>query len=99
MLSLLLVNQTNTVKLCYTFSSMCRYYKVVAPNTIRPNSEFHVAVSTPFTSQNTFVSISIVELSYAGRNFSIYDRLVVQPYATSLAKLEVNSSRISIIFR
>ncbi|GJQ86520.1 hypothetical protein Trydic_g10420 [Trypoxylus dichotomus] len=65
------------------------YYKVVAPNTIRPNSEFHVAVSTQFASQNTIVSISIVDASSTGRNLSIYDKLVVQPYATNVAKLEI----------
>lgn len=78
---------------------MRRYYKVVAPNIIRPNSEFHVAVSTQFTSQNTFVSISIGGLSDAGKNYSIYDRLAVQPYETNVAKLEViKNNTISINF-
>lgn len=73
----------------FFFFLLRRYYKVVAPNTIRPNTEFHVAVSTQYTPQNTFVSISVSGLSYVGRNFSVYERLAVQPFATSIAKLEV----------
>ncbi|KRT84591.1 hypothetical protein AMK59_1112, partial [Oryctes borbonicus] len=78
-----------TVACIFSKGNGLGYYKVVAPNTIRPNSEFHVAVSTQFTAQNTIASISIVDASSAGKNLSIYDRLVVQPYATNVAKLEI----------
>lgn len=56
---------------------------------VRPNSEYHVAVSTQGTSVPTSVTVSLVGRQDNGRVFNAEQSLVVEPYTTRVARLEV----------
>lgn len=63
---------------------------MIGPRTIRPNSEYHAAVSIESVSAPTIVSASIQGLSYDGRPFSVDDSISVPPYSTRVVHLQVS---------
>lgn len=68
---------------------MCRFYKVVGPRTVRPNSEYHVAVSIQQTSEPTTVRATLQGISPNGSIYTSEDRVEVQPYTSRILRLEV----------
>lgn len=69
--------------------AMCRFYKVVGPRVVRPNSEYHVAVSIQQTSEPTTVTATLQGISLNGSIYSSEDRVEVQPYTSRICRLEV----------
>lgn len=72
-----------------------RFYRVVGPKIVRPNSEYHVAVSTQETSVPTSVVVQIVGRQETGRVFTAEQSLVIEPYATRIVRLEVKKLKNS----
>ncbi|KAJ9578051.1 hypothetical protein L9F63_025087, partial [Diploptera punctata] len=66
-----------------------KYYTVLAPRVLRPNSEYHVAVSTQMVSQPTTVIIEVGGKQYGGGVFQTTQSVTVEPYTTHIVKLEI----------
>ncbi|EFA04694.1 CD109 antigen-like Protein [Tribolium castaneum] len=65
------------------------FYKVVGPRAVRPNSEYHVAVSIQQTSEPTTVRATLQGISPNGSIYTSDDRVEVQPYTSRILRLEV----------
>ncbi|CAH1108875.1 unnamed protein product [Psylliodes chrysocephalus] len=65
------------------------YYNVVGPRVIRPNSEYHCAVSVQATSEPTTVTALLQGISFNGTPFFTQDQVVIQPYGSRLCSLQV----------
>jgi CD109 antigen len=66
-----------------------RFYTVVAPRVLRPNSEYHVAITTQETSQPTTVTVAVSGKQHGGGMFEASQTVSVEPYTTHIVKLEV----------
>ncbi|KAF5298450.1 hypothetical protein FQR65_LT01229 [Abscondita terminalis] len=67
------------------------YYKVIAPRVVRPNSEYHAAVTIQETSLPTTINITLLGISNNGKSFNGYDSVTVLPYSTKIAKIQVGN--------
>ncbi|KAK4880764.1 hypothetical protein RN001_008910 [Aquatica leii] len=67
------------------------YYKVIAPRVIRPNSEYHAAITIQETSTPTTVNVSLLGLANTGKSFEAHDSITVLPYNTKIANLRVGN--------
>lgn len=56
---------------------------------LRPNSEYHVAVTTQETSQPTTVTVEVSGKQHGGGMFEASQTVSVEPYTTHIVKLEV----------
>ncbi|XP_069677480.1 CD109 antigen-like isoform X2 [Periplaneta americana] len=65
------------------------FYTIVAPKVLRPNSEYHVAVTTQKTSQPTLVTIGVGGKQHGGGMFQTSQTVTVEPYTTHVVKLEI----------
>lgn len=65
------------------------FYTVVAPRVLRPNSEYHVAITTQDTSQPTTVTVAVSGKQHAGGMFEASQTVSVEPYITHIVKLEI----------
>ncbi|XP_067624065.1 thioester-containing protein 1 allele R1 isoform X2 [Eurosta solidaginis] len=63
-------------------------YSIIAPNTLRPNSQYHVAVSVHKSPEPVRVKLGIIGSSYT--NFKFAD---VRPYSTELVQFELPALR------
>ncbi|KAJ8921010.1 hypothetical protein NQ315_015806 [Exocentrus adspersus] len=66
-----------------------RYYNVIGPRVIRPNSEYHCAISLESISEPTSVTATIQGNSYNGSSFFTRDLVIIQPYTSKICALEV----------
>lgn len=67
-----------------------RYYSIVAPRIVRPNSEYHVAVSIVGVSEPTTTFVELSGQLDSGESFAVSESIVVEPYATRVLALEVS---------
>lgn len=65
------------------------FYTVVAPRVLRPNSEYHVAITTQETSQPTTVTVEVAGKQHGGGMFEAIQTVSVEPYTTHIVKLEI----------
>ncbi|XP_021920080.1 CD109 antigen-like isoform X2 [Zootermopsis nevadensis] len=65
------------------------FYTIVAPRVLRPNSEYHVAVTTQKTSQPTTVTVAVGGKQHGGGVFQATQTVSVEPYTTHIVKLEI----------
>ncbi|GFG28314.1 hypothetical protein Cfor_11328, partial [Coptotermes formosanus] len=65
------------------------FYTVVAPRVLRPNSEYHVAITTQETSQPTTVTVEVGGRQHVGGMFAASQTVSVEPYTTRIVKLEI----------
>ncbi|KAG5896879.1 hypothetical protein JTB14_033520 [Gonioctena quinquepunctata] len=65
------------------------FYNVVGPRVIRPNSEYHCAVSVQETSEPTSVTAVLQGVSFNGTPFLAQDQIVVQPYSSGICRLQI----------
>ncbi|CAH0556688.1 unnamed protein product [Brassicogethes aeneus] len=65
------------------------YYQVLGPRIIRPNSEFHCAISIQYTSEPTQITCELQGSSLNGTPFFNQDQVVVNPYTSRFCRLEV----------
>ncbi|KAK0179673.1 hypothetical protein PV327_005405 [Microctonus hyperodae] len=68
------------------------YYTVVAPKVVRPNSEYHVAVSTAGVSVPSTIAVILDGELDNGDSFRVSHEDVVEPYATRIFKLEIGDT-------
>ncbi|KAJ8680026.1 hypothetical protein QAD02_015813 [Eretmocerus hayati] len=68
------------------------YYSIVAPRWVRPNSEYHVAVSVIGVSEPTSTFIELSAQLDSGESFAVSDTIVVEPYATRVLSLEIGDT-------
>ena len=66
---------------------------MLAPRILRPNSEYHVAVSTQMVSEPTTVIFGVVGTDTDGEEVDISQSVTVEPYSTQTAKLKVSKIR------
>ncbi|XP_063245195.1 CD109 antigen-like isoform X2 [Bacillus rossius redtenbacheri] len=65
------------------------FYTVVAPKVLRPNTEYHAAITTQGVSQPTRVTVEVGGRQDAGGMFTVKDTVSVEPYTTRIVKLEI----------
>ncbi|XP_023714120.1 CD109 antigen isoform X3 [Cryptotermes secundus] len=65
------------------------FYTIVAPRVLRPNSEYHVAITTQKTSQPTTVTVGVGGNQHGGGTFQASQTVTVSPYTTHIVKLEI----------
>jgi hypothetical protein len=59
---------------------------------LRPNSEYHVAITTQKTSQPTTVTVGVGGNQHGGGTFQASQTVTVSPYTTHIVKLEVREN-------
>uniref|UniRef100_A0A1B6EFY6 TEP1-F n=1 Tax=Clastoptera arizonana TaxID=38151 RepID=A0A1B6EFY6_9HEMI len=65
------------------------YYTIVAPRVLRPNTEYHVAVSTLGVSEPTTVVVAVGGKQDSGGTFRTSQFVTVEPYVSRIVKLEI----------
>ncbi|XP_011302420.1 CD109 antigen isoform X2 [Fopius arisanus] len=68
------------------------YYTVVAPKVVRPNSEYHVAVSITGVSTPSEIIVELDGILDNGEIFRVYHEDIVEPYITRLYKLDIGDT-------
>jgi hypothetical protein len=69
-----------------------RFYTILAPRVLRPNSEYHVAITTQKTSLPTIVTVAVGGNQHGGGTFQATQTVTVSPYTTQIVKLEVSDN-------
>lgn len=69
------------------------YYTIVSPKVLRPNSEYHVAVSTQGTTQPTTVVVDVGGKQDSGGVLKVTQFVKVDPFATRIVRLEVSCQK------
>lgn len=82
---------------CHFFLVNCQYtlpsfFSVVGPKTLRIDEPYKVAVSNHVMNRNVTVKVGIVGASYDGREFEVFDDVVVAPGDTETRQLYVSES-------
>nr|XP_018897644.1 PREDICTED: CD109 antigen-like isoform X2 [Bemisia tabaci] len=65
------------------------FYSVIAPKVLRPNTEYHVAVSVEDASQPTSVIVQVGGKQDSGGTFRTSEYVTLAPYASQIVKLEI----------
>ncbi|XP_075211329.1 CD109 antigen-like isoform X2 [Lycorma delicatula] len=65
------------------------YYTIVGPRILRPNSDYHVAVTAVGVSQPTTVIVEVGGKQDSGGSFKTSQFITVEPYVTRILKLEI----------
>ncbi|XP_017876968.1 CD109 antigen-like isoform X2 [Ceratina calcarata] len=65
------------------------YYSIVAPKIVRPDSEYHVTVSTNGVSTPSNIYVELNATFDNGEKFNLSQIALVQPYSTRILKFEV----------
>jgi CD109 antigen len=68
---------------------ICRFYTVVAPRVLRPNSEYHVSVSTHGVDRTTQVTVDVGGRQDSGNQFTAGQSASVEPRTTRIIKIDV----------
>lgn len=92
------VLEKSSVARCNKCELLSRYYTIVAPRVIRPNTEFHVAVSTVNVGQPTTVKVDVGGKQDSGGSFRISQFVTVSPYENRILKLEVSMTIYMVRF-
>lgn len=80
----------STSNLTVVFLPTRFYYTIVSPKVLRPNSEYHVAVSTQGTTQPTTVVVDVGGKQDSGGVLKVTQFVKVDPFATRIVRLEVS---------
>ncbi|KAK6619003.1 hypothetical protein RUM44_003385 [Polyplax serrata] len=65
------------------------YYAITGSKVLRPNGDYHAAVSVLGTSQPTQVSVEVSGKPDSGGTFTVTQNVLVSPYSTQIIKLEI----------
>ncbi|XP_044019727.1 CD109 antigen-like isoform X2 [Aphidius gifuensis] len=68
------------------------YYTVIAPKVVRPNSEYHVAVSTSGVSTPMTIAVELNGDLDNGDTFGVAHQDPVEPYTTRIFKLDIGDT-------
>lgn len=95
------VKNCSDIALSLLFFFFSRFYTVVAPKVLRPNSEYHVSVSTHGVERATQVWVEVGGRQDSGGRFSAGQGTTVEPRTTRIIKIEVSLSlkHTQIIFK
>jgi len=80
-----------TILNIYLFS----FYTIVGPKILRPNSEYHVAVSTQGTTSPTTVVVDVGGKQDSGGVLKVTQFVKVDPFSTRIVRLEVSLMHIN----
>ncbi|XP_015601908.1 CD109 antigen isoform X2 [Cephus cinctus] len=75
-----------------THGMSTQYYTVIAPEIVRPNSQYHVAISNTGTPSPITVAVEVDGNLDNGDHFNVYQSATVEPYSTSIIKLEIGDT-------
>lgn len=75
-----------------------RFYTIVGPKVLRPNSEYHVAVSTQGTTSPTTVVVDVGGKQDSGGVLKVTQFVKVDPYSTKIVRLEVRVYSFFLIY-
>lgn len=75
--------------------SPLRYYTIIAPKVVRPDSEYHVAASVTGVSTPSAIYVELTGELDSGRTFNISRTAVVEPYSTQILRLDVRINACS----
>lgn len=76
--------------LIFCFFFLFRFYTIVGPKVLRPNSEYHVAVSTHGTTSTTTVVVDVGGKQDSGGVLKVTQFVKVDPFSTRIIRLEVS---------
>lgn len=65
---------------------------MISPGTVRPHSEYHVAVAVQGSDQDTTVQLELANSGDNGQNVTYTDKVVVPGGTTKTARLKVGAS-------
>ncbi|XP_014601165.1 PREDICTED: CD109 antigen-like isoform X2 [Polistes canadensis] len=68
------------------------YYAIIAPKIVRPDSEYHVTVSTIGVSTPSNVYIELFGNLDNGDHFNVSQSVTVEPYSTRIVRLEIGDT-------
>jgi CD109 antigen len=68
---------------------ICRFYTVIAPKVLRPNSEYHVSVSTHGVDRQTQIWVQVGGKQDSGGQFSASQSISVEPRTTRILRIDV----------
>ncbi|XP_012262615.2 CD109 antigen-like isoform X2 [Athalia rosae] len=68
------------------------YYTVVGPKIVRPNSEYHVAISTTAISAPSIIYVELNGELESGDLFNVSQTVTVEPYQNRIIKLEIGDT-------
>ncbi|XP_015181620.1 PREDICTED: CD109 antigen-like isoform X2 [Polistes dominula] len=68
------------------------YYAIIAPKIVRPDSEYHVTVSTIGVSTPSNVYIELSGNLDNGDHFNVSQTVTVEPYSTRIVRLEIGDT-------
>lgn len=71
--------------LCCSRCLFARLYSIIAPNTVRPNSQYHVAVSLHQAVESARIKVGILSSSYTD-----FKTVEMRPFSTQLLHFEVS---------
>ncbi|RLU17945.1 hypothetical protein DMN91_010185 [Ooceraea biroi] len=77
---------------CTIFSVPPRYYTIIAPKVIRPDSEYHVAASITGVSTPSTIYVELTGTLDSGRIFNISRTAIVEPYSTKILQLDIGET-------
>ncbi|XP_050425560.1 CD109 antigen-like isoform X2 [Adelges cooleyi] len=66
------------------------FYTIVAPKVLRPNSEYHAAVTVQGTTSLTSVVVDVSGKPDSGGNFKVTQFVKVEPFTTRIVRLEIS---------
>lgn len=70
---------------------------MISPRVLRPNSDYHLAVTLLEVSQTTYVTVEIGGKQDSGGFFKTTEAITVEPFASKILQLKVNVIKINII--
>lgn len=82
----------NSVRKSWNEENSCsplRYYTIIAPKVVRPDSEYHVAASVTGVSTPSTIYVELTGELDSGKAFNISRTAVVEPYSTQILRLDV----------
>ncbi|XP_011863302.1 PREDICTED: CD109 antigen-like isoform X2 [Vollenhovia emeryi] len=68
------------------------YYTIIAPRVVRPDSEYHVAVSITGVSTPSTIYVELAGELDAGKIFNISRTATVEPYSTQILRLDIGET-------
>ncbi|XP_072395001.1 thioester-containing protein 1 allele R1-like [Diabrotica undecimpunctata] len=67
------------------------FFNVIGPRIIKPNTDYHCAISVQATSQPTSITAVLQGASYNGTPLFSQDQVVIPPYSTRICELKVGN--------
>jgi CD109 antigen len=73
-----------------------RFYTVIAPKVVRPNSEYHVSVATHGVDRQTQIWVEVGGRQDSGGQFSASQSISVEPRTTRILRIDVSNYNFTL---